>query len=189
MNEVLKGSLLEDATKLEKARRHLSSVSMFMKHLKQPLARRANLEDRCGGHFFEQRFYSGALLNEAAVVAAMTYVDLNPIRAKIARSLEECGDSSISNRVLALDKVALDQAVKPLVSGLGEGAVLRTSLRVYINHVRSLLNPKQLPFSKQSSWRAQMSLLKKRQRVYGSFELIREWIQARDMQLREKALF
>jgi hypothetical protein len=33
-----------------------------MKHLKQPIARPANLEDKCTGHFFEGRFYSGALL-------------------------------------------------------------------------------------------------------------------------------
>ena len=52
-----------------------------MKHLKQPIAWRANREDGCTGHFFESRFYSGALLDEAALIAAMVYVDLNPIRA------------------------------------------------------------------------------------------------------------
>ena len=42
-----------------------------MKHLKQPVARRANLEDDCTGHFFEQRFYSGALLTGETLIAAM----------------------------------------------------------------------------------------------------------------------
>ena len=74
--------LMEDADGLERARRTLGSLSHFMKHLKQPIARRANQEDDCLGHFFEQRFYSGALLSEEALLAAMVYVDLNPIRAR-----------------------------------------------------------------------------------------------------------
>ncbi len=53
-----------------------------MKHLKQPIFYQANREDKCSGHFFEGRFYSGALLDENAVTAAMAYVDLNPIRAR-----------------------------------------------------------------------------------------------------------
>mgnify|MGYP006085397397 FL=1 len=69
--------------RLVHARQTLGSLSMFMKHLKQPIAYQANKEDRCSGHFFEGRFYSGALLDENAVIAAMAYVDLNPIRAKI----------------------------------------------------------------------------------------------------------
>jgi putative transposase len=54
---------------------------MLMKHLKQPIAYQANREDRCSGHFFEGQFYSGALLDENAVVAAIAYVGLNPMRA------------------------------------------------------------------------------------------------------------
>ena len=71
-----------------------------MQHLKQPIARRANEEDDCKGHFFEQRFYSGALLSEEAVLAAMAYVDLNPVRAKLARRLAQCHHTSISARLL-----------------------------------------------------------------------------------------
>ena len=66
-----------------------------MKHLKQPIARRANLEDDRTGHFFEQRFYSGALLTEEALIAAMAYVDLNPVRAELAERIEEIRDTSI----------------------------------------------------------------------------------------------
>ncbi len=68
-----------------------------MQHLKQPIARRANEEDGCKGHFFEQRFYSGALLSEEA---AMAYVDVNPVRAKLARRLAQCQHASISARLL-----------------------------------------------------------------------------------------
>jgi hypothetical protein len=62
---------------------------MFMKHLKQPIAYQANHEDKCSGHFFEGRFFSGALLDENAVIAAMAYVDLNPIHARITQHIDE----------------------------------------------------------------------------------------------------
>ena len=91
--------MLGDPARLTRARLTLGSLSSFMKHLKQPVARRANLEDDCRGHFFEQRFYSGALLSEEALVAAMAYVDLNPVRAGIAARIEECRDTSIVDRL------------------------------------------------------------------------------------------
>ena len=92
--------LLGDPERLARARRTLGSLSCFMQHLKQPIARRANEEDGCKGHFFEQRFYSGALLSEEAVLAAMAYVDLNPMRAKLVRRLAQCQHASISTRLL-----------------------------------------------------------------------------------------
>ena len=91
--------LLGDPDRLARARHTLGSLSDFMKHLKQPIARRANEEDGCDGHFFEQRFYSGALLGEQAMLAAMAYVDLNPVRAKLAQRIEECRDSSVGARL------------------------------------------------------------------------------------------
>ena len=59
------------------------------------IARRANLEDDCTGHCFEQRFYSGALLTEEALIAAMAYVDLNPVRADLDARVEQIEDASI----------------------------------------------------------------------------------------------
>ena len=48
--------LLLSPERLLRARETLGSLSMFMKHLKQPIAYQANREDRCSGHFFEGRF-------------------------------------------------------------------------------------------------------------------------------------
>lgn len=110
--------LLDDANRLERARRSLGSLSEFMKHLKQPIARRANAEDDCTGHFFEQRFYSGALLSDEAVLAAMVYVDLNPVRADLECRLEECRDSSASRRLRENSAEALEDYLRPLASGL-----------------------------------------------------------------------
>ena len=54
-----------------------------MKALKEAISRRANVEDRCSGACWEGRYKSVPLLDQAALVACMAYVDLNPIRAKV----------------------------------------------------------------------------------------------------------
>ena len=110
--------LLDNADRVARARCTLGSMSHFMKHLKQPVARRANLEDDCTGHFFEQRFYSGALLTEEALIAAMAYVDLNPVRAELAGRIEEIRDTSIRERLQVNSAEALADYLRPVVSGL-----------------------------------------------------------------------
>jgi len=112
--------LLSNPARLERARRTLGSLSAFMKHLKQPIARRANLEDGCEGHFFQQRFYSGALLNEKAIIAASAYVDLNAVRANLAKTIEEYEDVSIAERVREDNPERLADYLRPIASGLGQ---------------------------------------------------------------------
>jgi len=86
---------------IELWRRRLYDISWFMKSLNENLARRANAEDNCTGKFWEGRFKSQALLDEAGLLTAMVYVDLNPIRAGIAATPEASEYTSIYERVRA----------------------------------------------------------------------------------------
>lgn len=89
----------EAIQQIELRRERLYDLSWFMRCLNEPIARMANSEDGCTGRFWEGRFKSQALLDERAELQAMAYVDLNPIRAKIADSIETSDFTSIQTRV------------------------------------------------------------------------------------------
>jgi len=80
-------------------RSRLADLSWFMKCLNEPIARQANREDNCTGHFWESRFKSYPLDTEEAVLSCMAYVDLNPIRAAIADTPEASDHTSLKERI------------------------------------------------------------------------------------------
>jgi len=88
---------------VELYRSRLADLSWFMRCLNEAIARMANEEDNCTGRFWEGRFKSQALLDEAALIACMAYVDLNPIRAGMADTPEESEYTSIQQRIAAVD--------------------------------------------------------------------------------------
>ncbi len=89
-------------TWVEIYRNRLQDVSWFMRVLNESIARQANAEDRLTGRFWEGRFRSQALLDEQAVLTAMAYVDLNPIRAKLAETPDASAYTSVSERIALL---------------------------------------------------------------------------------------
>ncbi len=83
----------------ETYRARLHDLSWFMRVLNGTLARQANAEDNCTGRFWEGRFKSQALLDEQALLSAMAYVDLNPVRAGMAETPETSDYTSIQERL------------------------------------------------------------------------------------------
>jgi REP element-mobilizing transposase RayT len=110
--------LLADLARLPVLRRRLASLSWLMRCLAEPIARCANREDGCKRRFWEGRYKCQALCDQRAVLAAMAYVDLNPIRAGIAERLDASVHTSVVKRIEAA-KADPKTLIRPLAPIMG----------------------------------------------------------------------
>ena len=122
-----------NADRLLEIRERLGSLSWFMRFLNEAIALAANREDGCTGRFWEGRFHCKALTTDHALLGAMGYADLNPVRAGITDRLETSAHTAIHRRLIALAQQP-DTADEPLEPLAGPAAELfpRISTAQYI---------------------------------------------------------
>ncbi|TVR12930.1 MAG: hypothetical protein EA401_07995 [Planctomycetota bacterium] len=147
--------LCENPEFIAQWRERLGSVSWFMKSLKEPLSRMANAEDNCRGAFWEGRFTSVPLLDEAALITCMAYVDLNPIRAKAAESLQGSAFTSIAARIRDVQEISQDQDL-PAKSHLDEDVLALRPFKELstpsADEFKESTGVASLPFTSDASW-------------------------------------
>jgi putative transposase len=127
-------AIVADPELLKIYRERLGSLSWLMRCINEPIAKRCNREDFVKGHFWESRFKSQALLDEAAALTCMAYVDLNPIRAGDAKDLNTSSYTSIKKRLDNLSVQKLNTKVNAIAGSVKNRAMV-LKLKSYIELV------------------------------------------------------
>lgn len=75
-------------------RHRLADLNWYMRTLNEYLARKANKEECCKGRFWEGRYTSVPVLDDAAVLSGIRHVDLNPNQDRLdeANAATDCTD-------------------------------------------------------------------------------------------------
>lgn len=196
--------MLDDQERIDHCRKQLGSLSEFMKCLKQPIAYRANRESDTDGSYWAKRFYSGAILSEGALAAVMAYVDLNPIRAKIVRRLEDCRDTGLASRIQAneFSHDQLQSYLKPCADGLESARPESSmSLGMYLKFLKEILEieanlPKGAPsagiqheaLTREERWVSAKHALRRAPRAIGRQQELANWLSRQTFAARELAM-
>ena len=112
-NEFELNSIRNDPLKLATIRTRLSDVAWWMRLLCQNIGTRANKDDKEVGKFFQGRYRSVRILDEATLLACVAYVDLNPIRAAMVETLEQSDFTSAQRRIQSLVADASEPSLTP----------------------------------------------------------------------------
>ena len=176
-------SILLDPKRVSLIRERLGSLSWFMRYLNEPIARQANREDGCTGRFWEGRFKSIALLDNAAVVACMAYVDMNPIRAKITKRIEAAKYTSVQHRLCNAngEPSVLGNLSRVGVSFVEYVGMLRWTIAIDGGDITTPSAQTKQVFTrmKQSadSWLGRVNVNRFKYRAYGSSQLLKRYAQ------------
>lgn len=114
-------------------RERLKDISWYMRCLNEYIARKANQEEQCSGHFWQSRFRSQPLLDEAALLSCMAYVDLNPIQAGTTDRLETSDFSSIYERLISYkadsaSHLSMSEPIEGVINGCAGNSRDRISI-------------------------------------------------------------
>lgn len=99
--------IMNNQPRLAELRARLSNISWLMKLLCENIAGQANREDEVSGKFWESRFQSDRILDDAHALACSMYINLNPIRAQMAVAPEQCSNTSLGVRMAAARELLL----------------------------------------------------------------------------------
>ena len=92
-----------------------------MRLLCQRVAQRANGEDEEHGRFFQDRYKSVRLIDEASLLVCAAYVDLNPVRAAMVQTIEQSDHTSVQRRIEGMREEASEEQ-RPKVGPTGPRA-------------------------------------------------------------------
>jgi len=95
-------TIRHDPDQIKELRKRLSDISWFMRMISEKIARWANQEDDVTGRFWEGRFKAVKICDEPALVANSVYIDLNVIRAGLAKTPEASEFTSVKRRIDSL---------------------------------------------------------------------------------------
>ena len=107
------GMILNVPTRLAQVRERLSDISWWMRCTAENIARRANKEEQASGRFWQGRYRAQLILDEASLLACAAYVDLNPVRAALAKTPEESEFTGAKDRIDDLKERSSVQSKQP----------------------------------------------------------------------------